>query len=113
MKFQSQVVGGFIKGGVDLIGGIANGVAPGGHGQGLFHLAEHLPLIPGHPESLWKLAHNLYDVTAGNKKLSEALNDTFNPVKSMQDDGMFLAHFGKAFLEPFIQAVKDGKPGKR
>ena len=112
VKFQSQVVGGFIKGGVDLIGGIANmALHPVDTAKGLFHLAEHLPLIPGIPNPL-KLAHNLYDVTAGNKKLSEALNDTFNPVKSMQDDGMFLAHFGKAFLEPFIQAVKDGKPGE-
>lgn len=112
VKFQSQVLGGFVKGGVDLVGGLGNMVLhPVDTVKGLFHLAEHLPMIPGIPNPL-KLAHNFYDVAAGNKKLSEALNDTFNPIKSAKDDGKFLMQFGKAFLEPYIQAVKDGKPGE-
>jgi hypothetical protein len=112
VKFQSQVVGGFVKGGVDMIGGLANmALHPVDTATGLFHLAEHLPMVPGIPNP-FKLAHNLYDVAAGNKRLSEALNDTFNPWKSMKDDGKFLTQFGKAFLEPYIQAVKDGKPGE-
>jgi hypothetical protein len=112
IKFQSQVTGGFLKGGLDFVGGLANmALHPVDTAKGLFHLAEHLPMIPGVPNPL-KLAHNLYDVAAGNKRLKEALNDTFNPLKSGADDGKFLYQFGKAFLDPYIQAVKDGKPGE-
>jgi len=80
----------------------------GGMGKGLFAMAEHLPgPIPFMPNPL-KMAHNAYDVIAGNKTMSQALG-SLNPLSSAAEDMQFWKQAGGAFLKPYTEAWKQGK----
>ena len=107
-KQYTQIQGGIVKGAGSLLGGVANmAVHPLDTLKSVGALAEHMPMV-GTPNPL-KLAHGLYDVGFNGKNMQETMNHTLNPVQSAKDDGQFWKGVGRAFIEPHVQSVKQGK----
>src|SRR5262249_33181377 len=92
----AQFEGGLLGGATTMLGGIVNAVAhPLDTAKGLMSLSEH---VPGPIGMLIKAGKNASDVVQGKESLGDALNNTFNPIKAIEDDAKFFKTLGGAVL---------------
>jgi hypothetical protein len=110
VTMETQLAGGIVGGATTMVGGLVNAVYhPIDTLTGLEALGEHLPGPAG--EAL-TAAHNALNVVEGKESIGDALDNTFNPLKTAENDAKFFGAMGKAMLDPYEQSAKEGRYGE-
>ncbi len=108
-KFAWETLGGFAKGGGDLVGGLVHmGLHPIDTMMGIGTMLEHIPFSP------LKTLHHVYDIAAGNKTFEDVYwkNPLDYAYDELSEDGAFWGQVLGGIAAPYKESMAEGKHGE-